>query len=67
MSQVGTVSNPFFSFFPALPLSKTLRLGDWCIGRPGDAVPWRSSRFKELALTHVASFAKEGFKDGAWM
>lgn len=61
------MDNPFFSFFPALPISKTLRLGDWCIGAPGTDVPWRSDRFKELALAHVASFAKEGFKDGAWM
>lgn len=67
MRPVSDGSNPFFSFFPALPLSKTLRLGDWCIGTPDTDVPWRSARFRELALAHVASFAKEGFKDGAWM
>ena len=60
-------TNPFLSFFPALPLAKTLHLGDWCIGTPGADVPWRSARFKELVHAHVASFAKEGFKDGAWM
>lgn len=61
------MSNPFFSFFPALPLSETVRLGEWCIGRPGDDVPWRSSRFKELVSAHVATFVKKGFKEGAWM
>lgn len=58
---------PYFSFFPALPLSKTLRLGEWCIGTPGPDVPWRSARFKELATAYVESFVKQGFKKGAWM
>jgi hypothetical protein len=61
------MTNPFFSFFPALPLSKTLRLGDWCIGKPDNAVAWRSPRFKDLVSKHVATFEKEGFKGGAWM
>lgn len=60
-----TTPNPFFSFFPALPLSKTLQLGDWCIGYPPDDVPWRSPRFKELALAHLKTFDKQGFKGGA--
>lgn len=60
-------THPFFSFFPALPLSKTLRLGDWSIGKPSPDVAWRSPRFKELALKHLDAFAKEGFKDGALM
>lgn len=60
-------SNPFFSFFPALPLSKTLHLGEWCIGTPDPKVPWRSPRFEQLARTHLNAFAKEGFKNGALM
>jgi hypothetical protein len=59
--------HPYFSFFPALPLFRNLQLGDWRIGRPEADVIWRSSRFKELALTHLKAFAKEGFKDGAMM
>lgn len=46
-------TDPFLSFFPALPLAKILRLGDWCIGTPGADVPWRSARFKEL-VSHAA-------------
>jgi len=60
-------SNPFFSFFPALPISKTLQLGDWCIGYPATDVAWHSTRFKELALTHMNTFEKQGFKQGALM
>lgn len=58
---------PYFSFFPALPLSKGIRLGDWCIGKPSEQVQWRSQRFKELALAYVAAFINKGFKDGALM
>ena len=57
----------YFSFFPALPLSKTLQLGEWCIGTPGPKVPWRSPRFQELARLHLNAFTKEGFKGGALM
>lgn len=62
-----TTPSPFFSFFPALPLSKSLRLGDWCIGSPADDVNWRSPRFKELALAHLKTFDNLGFKQGALM
>lgn len=62
-----TTQNPYFSFFPALPLSKTLRLGDWCVGYPPDDVAWHSPRFKELALTHLKTFEKQGFRGGALM
>lgn len=58
---------PYFSFFPALPLSKTLRLGDWCIGTPDTKVSWRSERFQKLAQAHAESFVKRGYKGGAWM
>lgn len=64
---MAATSNPFFSFFPALPLSKTLCLGDWCIGYPTDEVRWRSARFKELALTHFKTFENQGFTGGALM
>jgi hypothetical protein len=64
---MAKASDPYFSFFPALPLSRTLRLGDWCIGNPGSEVRWRSPRFKKLAQGHLNAFAKQGFEGGALM
>src|SRR5213593_3437946 len=49
--------HPCFSFFPALPTSRDLELGDWIIGTPPDDVAWRSPEFKELAEKLLISFA----------
>lgn len=58
---------PYLSFFPSLPLSNNLNLGEWSIGRPDKDIPWKSQRFRDLASAHLESFAQRGFRDGALM
>jgi hypothetical protein len=60
-----TAPHPFFSFFPALPIEKTVSLGDWSVGCPSADVAWRSSGFRELAEKLLASFHELNFKNGA--
>jgi hypothetical protein len=56
---------PHVGFFPALPLARTLDLGDWLVGLPSPDVPWRTDRLRELTQTLMASFSDSGFDNGA--
>lgn len=58
---------PCIGFFPALPLKRTLVLGDWMVGGPPDDTPWRSARFRELAETLHSSFSAFEFQGGAML
>jgi hypothetical protein len=62
-----TSPHPCYSFFPALPLEKTVTLGDWVVGVPPADVTWRTPRFRELADTLLSSFREMKFKDGAML
>jgi hypothetical protein len=61
--------HPYFSFFPALPLSRNIELGDWVVGSFPDEVVWRSPAFKELVEKLLNSFATGDprFEGGAVM
>jgi hypothetical protein len=59
--------NPHVSFFPALPLAKTIELGEWMVGTPPADTQWAPGRFRELSEKLIESFEKRGFKDGALM
>jgi hypothetical protein len=56
---------PYFGFFPALRINKSIELGDWLVGEPPPDTPWRSNEFRELAIRLVQSVAEQGFADSA--
>jgi hypothetical protein len=60
---IDTSMASYVGFFPALPMTDSMELGEWCIGRPPQRVAWRSARFKSLAESLVKSFEKSGFRD----
>lgn len=49
-------------FFPALPLSKNVQLGDWIVGAPPDDTKWATIRFKELSELALSAFDRLGFR-----
>lgn len=59
--------HPHVGFFPALPLEKTLALGEWMVGTPPADTPWRSPRFRELVETLLSSFRLLEFQAGSML
>ena len=66
---MSSSTHPYFSFFPALPLSRDIELGNWLVGSFPDPVAWRSPAFKELVEKLLNSFATGDprFEGGAVM
>jgi hypothetical protein len=59
--------HPIIGMFPALPLERTLDLGEWLVGTPPKGIAWRSGRFRDLVEALLQSFTRAGFRNGAML
>ena len=58
---------PIIGMFPALPLERTLDLGEWLVGTPPKGIAWHSDRFRDLVGELLQSFTRAGFRNGAML
>jgi hypothetical protein len=59
------VALPAFSYFPALSLRSTFRLGPWSVGSLPEGLSWRSPRFESLVRGLLTALGDSGFRDPA--